>query len=106
MQTLTEENRELRIKIANLEQAFGASTFELSQKLPEARLAAGRCAEILPGLTVSNPPEAIDWYGEVLGAKEVFRVETKMVRSPTQRFGLAIPCSRSTASIRMWARSP
>jgi PhnB protein len=80
MATLAEENRDLRRKVAQLEQALGRATFDLSQRIPGPALLAGRaaaCSDVTVAITVSNPPEAIDFYSEVLGAREVLRVNDK-----------------------------
>jgi PhnB protein len=74
--TLAEENRDLHLRVARLEQALGRATFDLFEKIPSGGVAAA-CPDVVAALTVSNPPDAIAWYSEVLGAREVFRVADK-----------------------------
>lgn len=78
MPTLAEENDALKIKVTRLEQALGRATFELSKlskRLEGAALLA--CADVVACLSVSNASEAIEFYTQVFGAQEGFRVYDK-----------------------------
>jgi PhnB protein len=74
MPTISEENRSLKVKISQMEQALGRLAFELHQRL---QLQAAACSDVVAALTVSNPADAISFYSEILGAREGFRIHDK-----------------------------
>lgn len=74
MATIAEENRSLRVKIGQMEQALGRLAFELHLRL---QVQAAACSNVVAALTVSDPAEAINFYSEILGGTEGFRIQDK-----------------------------
>lgn len=74
MASIAEENKRLRLKISQMEQAMGRLAFELYQGL---QVRAAACSDVVAALTVSNPADAINFYSETLGATEGFRIHDK-----------------------------
>src|SRR5438105_1146120 len=72
MPTLADENRDLRRKVAQLERALGQTALELTNRVP-----ALACSDVMIALTLPDPANAIDFYSEVFGAREGFRVPDK-----------------------------
>lgn len=87
MTKLSEENKNLRNRVRELENALERAVFTLFPELPTSPFPMpipipipggpipGGCDKLMAGLTVSNPAEAIKYYENTFGAREFFRVE-------------------------------